>query len=227
MIDLQPIFDSNDTLCDLTDNPKISRKRLSVAFAPDIEQILFFDNTKPATELNTNNSLVLSDNDCQYGSISAYEQKKYQLMTNGHCKIYIGELYGIAHVLNLQMEKQVHCRYTVNEWKTWTEIPMQYIGSKSNHDMFQFKYPLQGACTFRYCFRIEMGGERWDNNNGLNYSCLIRKTCIDKDYLPGNHFLLTKLTNTTSSKPMFRNSSMDLFGFRDRHQYEHNFISLH
>ena len=176
-------FDSSETLIDAIDElelgSKRSTKKYSVRFSPQIEQIVFFDSIRAVNDLGVDKALILNDNQCQSGSVSTAEQRKYRLMTNGNCKLFLGRLYGLAKVLNLQYEKEVYCRYTVNEWTTWSEIKMIYIYSKFGHDYFQFEYPISGPTTFKYCIRIVMGKELWDNNGGMNYSCLIRLNNTD------------------------------------------------
>ena len=218
------IFDSNETLFDQSNLPKRVRKKYSVRFNPEIEHIQYFDKKCASNDMIASNRLILIDNDCETGSVSQAVQNKYQLMSNGNCYISLGVMYGTAKVWDFRVDTsnamQVFCRFTTNEWLTWSEIKMELQSSKINLNYFQFKYQLKGSCCFRYCFRIEMNETCWDNNGGLNYCSTVRET----KRAPENHQNDAQeyRDNATLDKMGFRDTrtqKIDQHCFRDRHQF--------
>ncbi|OCT82289.1 protein phosphatase 1 regulatory subunit 3D [Xenopus laevis] len=83
---------------------------------------------------------------------------------------------GELRVLNLSYEKEVTVRYTVDSWKTSSEVQATYQRGCSDRytDRFSFKLlclalinkesMLEFAIRYRVC-----GAEYWDNNAGENY----------------------------------------------------------
>lgn len=82
---------------------------------------------------------------------------------------------GAVRVQNLDFNKSVHIRYTLNGWRSYTDLLAEYIPFSSDNftDKFSFAITLN---SMEIGQRIEMairfsckGEEFWDNNNGDNY----------------------------------------------------------
>lgn len=84
-------------------------------------------------------------------------------------------------VVNLSFEKEVYCRFTCNNWATWSECRASYIPSSSDHwsDRFTASFSLSNLnagqkVQFAIRYRCGTTEEYWDNNNGQNYSLMYR-----------------------------------------------------
>lgn len=83
---------------------------------------------------------------------------------------------GDLRVLNLSYEKEVAVRYTVDSWKSTSEVAAGFQRGFSDRysDRFSFKLlcPLllnkDGLLEFAIRYRV-CGAEYWDNNDGQNY----------------------------------------------------------
>uniref|UniRef100_A0A1I7X5S1 CBM21 domain-containing protein n=1 Tax=Heterorhabditis bacteriophora TaxID=37862 RepID=A0A1I7X5S1_HETBA len=83
---------------------------------------------------------------------------------------------GVITVNNIDFDKKVYVRYTLDDWKTYLDIPAYFIGSNSQENLDNFSFsiflpstiPVGMQCQFclRYLCR---GTEFWDNNGGRNY----------------------------------------------------------
>jgi len=91
----------------------------------------------------------------------------------------------VSRVVNLSFEKQVHLRFTVNEWLNWTDCLASYIPHSSDgwSDRFTATFHVNSAnggqlkAGQRILFAIRYkatNDEYWDNNMGLNYSLIYR-----------------------------------------------------
>lgn len=97
-------------------------------------------------------------------------------------------LMGSVIVINLAFQKSVTCRFTLDYWKTVSEVgaeyshevPAQGEGS-TGQDRFLFTLKLSDTAhlenkTLFLCIRYNvMGQEFWDNNNGTNLQVDFRK----------------------------------------------------
>uniref|UniRef100_A0A914VSS1 CBM21 domain-containing protein n=1 Tax=Plectus sambesii TaxID=2011161 RepID=A0A914VSS1_9BILA len=82
------------------------------------------------------------------------------------------QLYGGAFASS----GEVHVRYTLDGWATWTEVRASFIDSSSNgaHDLFSFSlflpYDLPTDSRCEFCVRYSVGDKQfWDSNDGANY----------------------------------------------------------
>lgn len=82
---------------------------------------------------------------------------------------------GTVRVRNLDFHKSVHIRYTLNSWKTFTDVQATYVDNSCDgfSDKFSFilyvhtlsvGQRLEFACRFQ-----SKGCQYWDNNTGANY----------------------------------------------------------
>ncbi|KAF6807266.1 hypothetical protein CSOJ01_08304 [Colletotrichum sojae] len=102
-------------------------------------------------------------------------------------------LLGSISVANLAFQKSVTCRFTVDYWKTTSEVAAEYShdirphDSGISHDRFTFSIKLSDLAnlenkTLYFCIRYNVNGQEfWDNNNGTNFQVDFRKK-----FLPQN-----------------------------------------
>jgi hypothetical protein len=96
-------------------------------------------------------------------------------------------LLGSVIVANLAFHKTVTCRFTLDYWKTTSEIAAEYAfevkapGTTIGHDQFTFTIKLSDLAhletkTLYFCVRYNVNGhEYWDNNNNANFQIDFRK----------------------------------------------------
>ncbi|KAG5982683.1 hypothetical protein E4U55_001528 [Claviceps digitariae] len=102
-------------------------------------------------------------------------------------------LFGSVVVANLAFSKSVVCRFTLDYWKTVSEVNAEYsheIRPRENsqgQDRFTFTIKLSDMAdleskTLFFCVRYAVNGqEYWDNNDATNFQVDFRKK-----YLPQN-----------------------------------------
>ncbi|KAM3966224.1 glycogen binding subunit 76A isoform 2-T2 [Aphomia sociella] len=82
---------------------------------------------------------------------------------------------GSVRVRNLDFHKTVHVRYTMNRWKTYTDLQASYVqGSCDGYsDRFQFVLyvpSISSGQRLELAVRFQCKGQQfWDNNSGANY----------------------------------------------------------
>ncbi|XP_030019990.2 LOW QUALITY PROTEIN: glycogen-binding subunit 76A [Manduca sexta] len=82
---------------------------------------------------------------------------------------------GSVRVRNLDFHKTVHVRYTMNRWKTYTDLQTTYVqGSCDGYsDRFQFVLyapAISSGQRLELAVRFQCKGQQfWDNNSGANY----------------------------------------------------------
>ncbi|CAM1505012.1 Fc.00g106490.m01.CDS01 [Cosmosporella sp. VM-42] len=96
-------------------------------------------------------------------------------------------LVGSIAVANLAFQKSVTCRFTLDYWKTTSEVVAEYsheIRPRETpvaHDRFTFSIKLADtanleAKTLFFCIRYAVNGQEfWDNNNSTNFQVDFRK----------------------------------------------------
>lgn len=102
-------------------------------------------------------------------------------------------LIGSVAVANLAFQKSVTCRFTLDYWKTTSEIAAEYMSEiRSNepgpsHDRFNFTIKLSDLAnleskTLYFAIRYNVNGqEHWDNNNGTNFQVDFRKKMLPQN----------------------------------------------
>ena len=102
-------------------------------------------------------------------------------------------LIGSIAVANLAFHKSVTCRFTLDYWKTTSEVAAEYIAeirpkeTQQGHDRFHFTIKLSDLAnleskTLFFCIRYSVNGhEHWDNNGGTNF-----QVDFKKKHLPQN-----------------------------------------
>lgn len=102
-------------------------------------------------------------------------------------------LIGSVVVANLAFNKAVVCRFTLDYWKTTSEVAAEYMcdvtpkGSEQGYDRFNFSIKLADLANLetktlyfaiKYCVN---GQEFWDNNNGTNFQVDFRKKMLPQN----------------------------------------------
>ncbi|OMH85071.1 Protein phosphatase 1 regulatory subunit 3C [Zancudomyces culisetae] len=126
-------------------------------------------------------------------------------------------IQGEIKVLNIQFEKNVTVRYTLDAWRSSSDINAEFtkVEQKSTQnfpgvDLFTFKIDTGVICQsaidklccveIEMCVRYKAGNmEYWDNNNGRNYSFKI--TALSSGLDSSNGLCVRKVdTKATASK---------------------------
>lgn len=82
---------------------------------------------------------------------------------------------GTIRVRNLSFHKNVHVRYTMDQWKKSSDVEATYVNGSSDGftDQFQFMlyaYGLEIGEKLEFAVRYRVDSQEfWDNNNGHNY----------------------------------------------------------
>lgn len=98
-------------------------------------------------------------------------------------------LHGSVVVANLAFHKSLTCRFTLDYWKTTSEVAAEYASQihSTGHDRWSFSIRLSDMAnletkTLYLCVRYNVNGqEYWDNNGGANF-----QVDFHKKYLPQN-----------------------------------------
>ncbi|XP_049873947.1 glycogen-binding subunit 76A isoform X2 [Pectinophora gossypiella] len=82
---------------------------------------------------------------------------------------------GSVRVRNLDFHKTVHIRYTMNRWKTYTDLQATYVQGSCDGYSDRFQFVLYAPCIssgqrLEVAVRFQCKGQQfWDNNSGANY----------------------------------------------------------
>lgn len=82
---------------------------------------------------------------------------------------------GSVRVRNLDFHKTVHVRYTMNRWKTYTDLQATYVQGSCDGYSDRFQFVLYAPCIssgqrMELAVRFQCKGQQfWDNNSGANY----------------------------------------------------------
>ncbi|XP_050675182.1 glycogen-binding subunit 76A isoform X2 [Leptidea sinapis] len=82
---------------------------------------------------------------------------------------------GSVRVRNLDFHKTVHIRYTMNRWKTYTDLQATYVQGSCDGYSDRFQFLLYVPCIssgqrLEIAVRFQCKGQQlWDNNCGANY----------------------------------------------------------
>jgi hypothetical protein len=101
-------------------------------------------------------------------------------------------LIGIVGVIDLPFHKLVVARFTLDYWKTLSEVVAEssdmHQKNADDYDWFQFNISLKDQAnlevkTMFLCIRYSVNGrEYWDNNNSLNFQVDFRKKPLGNRY---------------------------------------------
>ncbi|CAG4949998.1 unnamed protein product [Colias eurytheme] len=82
---------------------------------------------------------------------------------------------GSVRVRNLDFHKTVHIRYTMNRWRTYTDLQATYVQGSCDGYSDRFQFVLYAPCIasgqrLEIAVRFQCKGQQfWDNNSGANY----------------------------------------------------------
>ncbi|RWS01394.1 glycogen-binding subunit 76A-like protein, partial [Dinothrombium tinctorium] len=85
-------------------------------------------------------------------------------------------------VVNIDLSKRITVRYTIDNWRSWTDIEAKYVLNSCNgwSDEYNADFNIfigdsngelvcEQTILFAVCYEVD-GNEYWDNNLGSNYS---------------------------------------------------------
>ena len=102
-------------------------------------------------------------------------------------------LIGSVVVANIAFQKYVTCRFTLDYWKTTSEVAGEYVSKVRpregplSTDRFHFTIKLSDMAnleskTLYFCIRYNVTGqEHWDNNSGINFQVDFRKKMLPQN----------------------------------------------
>lgn len=82
---------------------------------------------------------------------------------------------GIVRVRNLDFHKSVHIRYSLDAWKTYSDLQAEYVPNSCDGFSDKFTFTVFGNSMeigqrIEIAIRFSCKGEQfWDNNHGVNY----------------------------------------------------------
>lgn len=109
-------------------------------------------------------------------------------------------LQGSVVVANLAFHKNVTCRFTLDNWKTTSEVAAEYTGQlhSTNHERWTFTIRLSDMAhletkTMYLCVRYNVNSqEYWDNNRGANFRVNFRRKALIRNGNRGSWGLGTR-----------------------------------
>lgn len=106
------------------------------------------------------------------------------MVTLENCTITEQALQGTVRVRNIHFQKDVRVRITFDSWQSFRDIPCTYLQKRfggPQTDIFEFDITipkiLDAKRKIEFCVLYVPAGQNqpfWDNNNGENYSILVR-----------------------------------------------------
>jgi hypothetical protein len=144
-------------------------------------------------------------------------------------------LLGSVAVANLAFHKSVVCRFTLDYWKTVSEVNAEYSHeirpreSPQGHDRFTFTIKLSDMVdleskTLFFCIRFMVNGqEYWDNNSSTNFQVDFKKKHLPQNGKNGFQGAASRPLNGlprsnrrpvggSTLRPMSMPASLDAFG---------------
>ncbi|XP_070498028.1 glycogen-binding subunit 76A isoform X3 [Chironomus tepperi] len=119
---------------------------------------------------------------------------------------------GCVRVRNLDFHKSVHLRYSLDSWRTYSDLTASYVENSCDGFSDKFSFILFGN-SMQVGQRVEMavrfqckGEQYWDSNYGTNYSfqclpCNTHKTSPITDNSNSSSSSDVNNTSSTSSEP--------------------------
>ncbi|KHN97113.1 uncharacterized protein MAM_05222 [Metarhizium album ARSEF 1941] len=144
-------------------------------------------------------------------------------------------LLGSITVSNLAFHKSVVCRFTMDYWKTVSEVSAEYSHeirprhSLEGHDRFTFAIKLSDMAdleskTLFFCIRYTVNGqEYWDNNSSTNFQVDFKKKYLQQNGkqnfqgasskpLNGLPRSNRRVNGPSTARPLSLPASLDAFG---------------
>jgi hypothetical protein len=152
-------------------------------------------------------------------------------------------LHGSIAVANLAFQKLVACRFTLDYWKTTSEVSAEYSHeirpreTPAGHDRFTFAIKLADLAnleskTLYFCIRYNVNGqEYWDNNADTNFQVDFRKKHLPQNGKNGLQGAASRPLNalprstrranpSTSPRPKSMPVGFDEFGDQSKFNFE-------
>lgn len=174
------------------------KRRKSVTFADsqggDLVEVREFDNTIEPLQNGLSNSphryhsfkddgataakftLLFPQPCANYSSFTRRLSTQKVSLENAQI-IYADVLIGTIKVQNLDYDKSVTLRYSMDGWRTLCDLEAKFLHSDSpDVDVFTFKVKIgPEVSTVQFCVRFRCKSQEfWDNNDGNNYSVVAR-----------------------------------------------------
>jgi len=140
-------------------------------------------------------------------------------------------MLGSVAVANLAYQKQIVCRFTLDYWKTTSEVSAQYSHeirpsqTPTPYDRFTFSIKLADTAnleskTLFFCVRYSVNGDEfWDNNSNANFQVDFKKKHLPQNGKNNFQGAGSKLRNglprsnrQTAPRPKSMPTSLDEFG---------------
>lgn len=129
---------------------------------------------------------------------------------------------GCVRVRNLDFNKSVHIRYTLNDWQSYADFQASYMEKSCDGFSDKFSFTIFGN-SLQIGEKIEMavrfsckGQQFWDNNFGANYcfQCLPVRPLVEQNTLLSTSGLLqyeVAKTNGDEARPslLYKRNSLD------------------
>lgn len=149
-------------------------------------------------------------------------------------------LLGYVAVANLAFQKLIVCRFTLDYWKTTSEVSAEYAheirlqDTPISYDRFSFSIKLADTAnleskTLLLCVRYQVNGqEHWDNNSGANFQIDFKKKHLPqngKNNFQGvgnksrNGLPRSRKNTSNAPRPISMPTSLDEFGNDERFDF--------
>lgn len=136
---------------------------------------------------------------------------------------------GCVRVRNLDFHKSVHVRYSLDSWRTYSDLTASYVenscdGFSDKFSFMMFGNSLQIGQRLEMAIRFQAKGEQfWDSNYGSNYcfQCLPCSVRPNESLTSTEDSLLSDEISTGSSQPTGITTITDAMGSR---QWSNTFL---
>ncbi|KAM3070518.1 hypothetical protein ACMFMG_010339 [Clarireedia jacksonii] len=157
---------------------------------PQIQKLGTRGETTPSIELLKREAVVFGNRKYYHNAHAALQPIQKPILINicvpsesrlkQHVRLerlYLSDnkllLVGLVAVVNDTPEKHVSCRYTLDNWGTFSEVEAQYTCKiQKEHDRFMFNIdrPDHANPIMELCLQYNTNGKvYWDNNNTTNF----------------------------------------------------------
>ncbi|XP_012284045.1 glycogen-binding subunit 76A isoform X2 [Orussus abietinus] len=114
-------------------------------------------------------------------------------------------LQGTVRVRNLDFHKSVHIRYTMNQWRNYSDLQATYVPNSCDGFSDKFTFVLYGHALkvgqrLEFAVRFQCkGSQYWDSNSGANYCFQCLPIASPIGYIP----ITSPAPNAHDWSPMF------------------------
>lgn len=117
---------------------------------------------------------------------------------------------GTVRVRNLDFHKSVHIRYSLDNWRTYSDLSANYVenscdGFSDKFSFMLFGNSLQIGQRLEMAIRFQAKGEQfWDNNYGVNY-CFQCLPCTSQRPVVASNPVPPKIESTDAERSIRKN----------------------